>query len=203
MKRNQKTIFRGTVNGAQFDNVDDYNKAIKYALNMGTCNASSETRTVDEEVKNYVPILPAAEVNTNGEVTDVCCEGVSELAHRDGADKLAEFRDRAYEYIGNTTDRDLDAYQTNIGTMLDRLEKLRGDVENALGTIDAITDWYEELYDAIADGFDKDEIDEDVCCDCDCDCDEDEDDDEEIEINPFQAAVLNWFDWLNNITNKK
>lgn len=203
MKRNQKTIFRGTVNGAQFDNVDDYNKAIKHALSMGTCNASSETRTVDEEVKNYVPILPAAEVNTNGEVTDVCCEGVSELARRDGADKLAEFRDKAYEYIGNTTDRDLDAYQTNIGTMLDRLAKLRGDVENALGTIDAITDWYEELYDAIADGFDKDEMeDEDDCCDCDCDCD-DEDDDEEIEINPFQAAVLNWFDWLNNITSKK
>ena len=45
----KKTIFEGTVNGAKFDNVQDYNNAIAQAIAKGEpINASSNTRTADE-----------------------------------------------------------------------------------------------------------------------------------------------------------
>lgn len=45
----KKTIFEGVVNGAKFDNVQDYNNAIAQAIANGEpINASSNTRTADE-----------------------------------------------------------------------------------------------------------------------------------------------------------
>lgn len=49
LKYMKKTIFEGTVNGAKFDNVQDYNNAIAQAIAKGEpINASSNTRTADE-----------------------------------------------------------------------------------------------------------------------------------------------------------
>lgn len=49
LKYMKKTIFEGTVNGAKFDNVQDYNNAIARAIANGEpIQASSSTRTADE-----------------------------------------------------------------------------------------------------------------------------------------------------------
>lgn len=46
----KKTVFEGTVNGTAYDNVQDYNEAIKKALASGEAiNANSETKTIDTE----------------------------------------------------------------------------------------------------------------------------------------------------------
>lgn len=45
----KKVIFEGTVNGTTYDNVEDYNAAVKEALRSGNVEASSQTRQVDTE----------------------------------------------------------------------------------------------------------------------------------------------------------
>lgn len=61
-----KTIFEGKVNGVTYNSVEEYNKAIVEALKNGSVEASSQTRTVEDEPKSNIKFHG----EVNGQVFD-------------------------------------------------------------------------------------------------------------------------------------
>lgn len=108
-----KQVFEGIVNGVKYDTVEDYNKAVKIAMDAGNCEASTRTYTVNE--------IPETSCNC--------------LCDRDCPGHRTPFVTVSYDEDGEVEDVKLDYYEACKDSDLDYEEQeafLNASLEHAL-----------------------------------------------------------------------
>ena len=138
-----KTVFKGIINGAQYDSVEDYNREISRLLKEGTCfTASTSTEMVQDEPKqeniNMLPGLDEWNSNYIDKYIDYTDQQLKDLVDKHfglirsevlkmDAQSKADYKEDiedAFEYIsGDLEDNREGIEQTN--KVLEHFEKNR------------------------------------------------------------------------------
>ncbi len=140
----KKTVFEGTINGEQFDNVVDYNKRMQELLGQGVqVNASSNTRTIDEpteipapakDILNSGRMYPGFETMTLG--TDFI-EKALEHHNEDVADSFKRYvQENVIPELNKMNREDLGIYLGNLDKILAHLGTIERKNEDAIDGID-------------------------------------------------------------------
>ena len=131
----RKLVFKGIINGKEFDNVKDYNEAMTKLITEGATSiqASSETKIADEP-KSSDDIRLVKEVDTKKEfnVDDYC----------------PYFRDIDEYYLDYLVSPDKDLNKKNLSILEDSLKKAFAELHNVLGTGEVS---FEDAFDLIND----------------------------------------------------
>lgn len=137
----KKTIFKGTINGKNFDSVEDYNKEITRAIAAGeSIQANSETSTVDEDEHEFsrcaIP-CPGFEwddeyyldkyVTGDSDKDEILCHEANECVEK----MLPEIIDK----IGTVSDKDLEFYAEYVNNILYNITEDRMNNEEVLDNI--------------------------------------------------------------------
>lgn len=100
----KKVIFEGTVNGTKYDNVNDYNAAVKEALKNGSVEAHSSTHAVEDEGASEKPT----------EVQSLPNDMFPGFYHCKGIDDLDD------KFIDAGLEQGVDSLNTELGEYLDK-----------------------------------------------------------------------------------
>lgn len=143
--RTKKIIFTGNVNGTIYNSVEDYNKAVRAAIELGVelnCTSRTYTDFVDEDEDddvmnvdmtpyfnegdpNYLEVL--AEVDSNDLESEVYSAFVDALDYVDASDDLDELRDyqKTIEDIRTKIRKDNDDIQKTIDELQAQINLLK------------------------------------------------------------------------------
>ena len=131
----RKLVFKGIINGKEFDNVKDYNEAMTKLITEGATSiqAKKETKIADEP-KSSDDIRLVKEVDTKKEfnVDDYC----------------PYFRDIDEYYLDYLVSPDKDLNKKNLSILEDSLKKAFAELHNVLGTGEVS---FEDAFDLIND----------------------------------------------------
>ena len=131
----RKLVFKGIINGKEFDNVKDYNEAMTKLITEGATSiqASSETKIADEP-KSSDDIRLVKEVDTKKEFN--------------ADDYCPYFRDIDEYYLDYLVSPDKDLNKKNLSILEDSLKKAFAELHNVLGTGEVS---FEDAFDLIND----------------------------------------------------
>ena len=168
----KKTIFKGVVNGVNYDCVDDYNKAVQAALKeCKNVEAHSSTQITDvpeeESCKKQMAYVPKQECKCNGPEVDFNFKGMMKKS----ADELAEtleqlatnfeqlpddYKESLLRIIKDTkviaerqmkvTEKDIDAIDAQSAEIQDQINALEEQCEE----LEKKADKAEEVYDKLS-----------------------------------------------------
>lgn len=180
----KKTIFKGIINGKEFDSVQEYNKEMMKAIENGySIQAESHTETVDE-YDNFTPYFS----KDDGDYLDKLVDGTQKDEDRyvemvktldDATKELRKFISNAsynelmelakkYDDILKIIDRDTKDNLRCLEKLDKQLQQLRSNKNlctNAKPVLEHLSDFYDDLYEQI-DMRLKDITDHDHVCKC-------------------------------------
>lgn len=173
----KKAVFKGTVNGKSFDNVDAYNKAVTEAIKSGAeINASTSFSYVDKsepiEIKDdkeeSVDLLPSYDPE---KMTNSCVDDCDGIKLNDLAKKLSqEFAPKIIAKLNAMKDMDdvedykedvqncLDSIQDDVESndaVLNKLNKQINILKDAADKLDIWKSFYRGILSAVESQLDK------------------------------------------------
>ena len=140
----KKTIFEGTVNGAKFDNVQDYNNAIAQAIAKGEpIDASSNTRTADKihelsEGPDIISLFPGfAHCSLDSLDTDFIKAGLEIPSEQFDKSVLDLLNEKITPTINKMNKADATRYKSLVEGIMAHLGKISSEYERCGHDLDA------------------------------------------------------------------
>lgn len=207
----KQTVFKGVVNGVEYDSVEKYNEAVNDALKKGLdikASSSTEIKDVqeetDEQIKKIFPFHKIDDVikfvddhadDFNNAVETLCQTVSGQLTEYAKDTKKSEIIrpniEKYYKTLGEKLDKyevDLDKLTDELAELEDRYDKLTDIVD----TLDALYEVYGEVLDDMdEDKYKDDKVEEENCrhnCD-NCKCKTKEQDKNDSFINDFMKLL--------------
>lgn len=214
-----KTIFKGVINGVEFDNVTDYNRVLTELMTNGvTVNASTSTSTVnvqdeDEDVR-MLPGFDKMESDGKAYVNNYVT-GDDETDSKKLANLANNLDSNLEKVIRKVSDMDYSAlkeYEHDVKNVLDvigqdmastndaiksKTQELKV-LENAMEVLKLWNENYKAYFDIIKDActvFDKAHVKSDGKCSGECECKGNNDE----EMNAIKSSCEDFTDALNDI----
>ena len=186
-----KQVFEGIVNGVKYDTVEDYNKAVKVAMDAGNCEASTRTYTINEipetscnclgdrECAGHRTPFVTVAYDEDGEVKDVKLEHYAvkdsdldhdeQLAHLNVSLEKA-LREKVIPYVKSLDDTEgyLDDLTHINDALIEEHGKLQGEIEVLEAKLNdaeanlALTEAMEAFYASLQDGVEEGNVKEPV-----------------------------------------
>lgn len=214
-----KTIFKGVINGVEFDNVTDYNRVLTELMTNGvTVNASTSTSTVnvqdeDEDVR-MLPGFDKMESDGKAYVNNYVT-GDDETDSKKLANLANNLDSNLEKVIRKVSDMDYSAlkeYEHDVKNVLgvigqdmastndaikSKTQELKV-LENAMEVLKLWNENYKAYFDIIKDActvFDKAHVKSDGKCSGECECKGNNDE----EMNAIKSSCEDFTDALNDI----
>lgn len=161
----QKKVFKGTINGVEFDNVVDYNKEMTRLINEGKdVNASSQTtiENVDESVNSCdsiatpVRMLPGFDIPNSHYINDYIGEDTNENMNyvEEQAENLANIYLRIVEKLEHMDQAALENYHKDVKGTLSKIITDRDSTTKAQATVEKEMDNLETKWQVLDDSGD-------------------------------------------------
>lgn len=127
----KKTIFKGVVNGQEFDNITDYNAAVTEALKSGKCEAGTSTQILD------IPDEPEPELKDNlkriGELDGEALNSyMTEL--QKSSDRLSK-QEQELEARLESGEKMVEAAREQLEDIDDLMDSVKSDIEDLEGEL--------------------------------------------------------------------
>lgn len=212
-----KTIFKGVINGVEFDNVTDYNRVLTELMTNGvSVNASTSTSTVnvqdeDEDVRmlpgfdkmesdgkayvnNYVTGNDETDSKKIANLANSLDSNMEKVIHKVSDMDYAALKEYEHDVknVLGVIGQDIASTNDAIKSKTQELKVL----ENAMKVLKLWNENYKAYFDIIKDActvFDKAHVKSDGECECECKGNNDE------EMNALKSSCEDFTDALNDI----
>lgn len=164
----QKKVFKGTINGVEFNSVADYNKEMTRLINEGKdVNASSQTTIENvednctEDCRTEVRMLPGFDVPNVHYINNYIGEDIDKNMNyvAEQEENLANLYPRIIEKLENMDQAAVEEYYKDATICLERIKADRRDTAQAVANLehklqildnsDELAALYEEIYTSI------------------------------------------------------